>query len=287
MKEIVIISGKGGTGKTCLTAAFASLSRNAVFCDADVDAADLHLILLPEIREKQEFIGGHKAVINHDKCTECGLCQQVCRFSAISEGFYADSVGCEGCGVCVWACPEKAIEFPEQVCGEWFVSKTRFGTMVHARLGIAEENSGKLVTMIRKKAAAIAEETHCDLILTDGPPGIGCPVIASVGGASAVVIVSEPTLSGLHDADRVIRLAAHFRVPAMLCVNKADLNPNMAEQIGQYAVEHGVKFLGNIPFDPIFTQAMIQQQSIFEYGEDSDTKAIVKEIWQSVVKMLM
>ncbi len=283
MKEVVIISGKGGTGKTCLTAAFASLSQNAVFCDTDVDAADLHLLLCPDIREKHEFIGGHKAVVDQNKCTQCGLCQQICRFSAINDAFYVDSVGCEGCGVCVWSCPEKAIEFPEQISGQWFVSDTRFGTLVHAQMGIAEENSGKLVTLIRKKAEAIATEHHHDLIITDGPPGIGCPVIASVGGASAVVIVSEPTLSGLHDADRVIRLAAHFKVPAMLCVNKFDLNPNVAEQIGQYADQHGVKCVGNIPFDPIFTKAMIQQQTIFEYDKNSDTAKIVKEIWQRVL----
>ena len=191
MHEIVVISGKGGTGKTSLTAALASLAKDAVFCDADVDAADLHLLLHPTINNQHDFIGGSKASIRQNACTQCGLCRQMCRFEAISTDFVVDHIACEGCGVCVDFCPEKAIDFNPQLCGQWFLSDTRFGSLVHARLGIAEDNSGKLVHLVRKEAAALAEEKGAKLILTDGPPGIGCPVIAAIGGASLVLVVVE------------------------------------------------------------------------------------------------
>jgi MinD superfamily P-loop ATPase len=208
MKELVIISGKGGTGKTSLMAAFASLAENKVLCDADVDAADLHLITNPQVLRRNDFQSGNTAFINKDLCTECGLCREMCRWDAIDAAFDVKSIDCEGCGVCVHFCPEAAIEFPENTCGEWFVSDTRCGPMVHARLGIAEENSGKLVTLVRQEARKLAEDRNIDLILTDGPPGVGCPVIASIGGASAVLIVTEPTVSGKHDMERVAQLAA-------------------------------------------------------------------------------
>jgi len=286
IKELVIISGKGGTGKTSLTAAFASLVSDKVLCDADVDAADLHLIMNPSVRETHEFRAGHKAVINPDKCTQCGLCAEMCRWNAVREDFSVDSFSCEGCGVCVWFCPEKAIEFPENTCGEWFVSDTRFGTMVHARLGIAEENSGKLVTLVRRKAKEVAEEKGNNLILTDGPPGIGCPVIASVGGASAVLIVTEPTVSGRHDMERVAQLSAHFKVPAILCINKYDLNPDKTAEIEAFAKEKGIICAGNIPFDPIFTKAMVKGQTLFEYDGNSETGKRVREIWKNISDVL-
>jgi len=286
IKELVIISGKGGTGKTSLTAAFSSLVQNKVLCDADVDAADLHLIMNPLVRETHEFRSGHKAVINPDKCTQCGLCAEMCRWNAVREDFSVDSFSCEGCGVCVWFCPEKAVEFPENTCGEWFISDTRFGTMVHARLGIAEENSGKLVTLVRRKARELAGEKGNNLILTDGPPGIGCPVIASVGGASAVLIVTEPTVSGRHDMERVAQLAAHFKVPAILCINKSDLNLDKTAEIEAFAKEKGIIFAGNIPFDPIFTKAMVMGQTLFEYDSNSETVKRVKEIWKNVTGVL-
>ena len=216
MRELVILSGKGGTGKTSVTAAFASLARNMVLCDADVDAADLHLILSPDFKKTMEFKGGHEAVINPDLCTQCGRCIEVCRFGAVKDSFEIDPIDCEGCGVCVDLCPEKAIDFPEIVCGEWYISDTRFGPMVHARLGIAQENSGKLVSLIRGEAKKLAAKNNLDLILTDGPPGIGCPVIASIGQATAVLIVAEPTVSGLHDMERVGQLSKHFNIPAMV-----------------------------------------------------------------------
>ena len=286
MKELVIISGKGGTGKTSLVAAFASLAKNKILCDADVDAADLHLLMWPDVRERHDFQGGNTAVIDQELCTECGLCRDLCRWNAISEDFNVDSLECEGCGVCVYFCPEKAIEFPVNTCGEWYVSDTRFGPMVHARLGIAEENSGKLVTLVRMEAKKRAEEKELDLIITDGPPGVGCPVIASIGGASAVLIVTEPTVSGRHDMERVVQLADHFNVPTMMCVNKFDLNPEQTLELEEYAIEKNVSVLGSIPFDPIFTKSMVQGKTIFEYNGDSETGQAVKLVWERVSDIL-
>jgi MinD superfamily P-loop ATPase len=286
MKELIVISGKGGTGKTSLLAAFASLAENKVLCDADVDAADLHLIMNPDVFTRADFKSGHTANINRDKCTECGLCLDLCRFDAISDDFKVNPIDCEGCGVCVYFCPEKAIDFPENTCGEWFKSDTRFGPMVHARLGIAEENSGKLVTLVRQESKRLADEKNFDLILTDGPPGVGCPVIASIGGASAVLIVAEPTLSGIHDMERVVQLANHFKVPTMVCVNKFDLNVDLTRDIENFARDEGLSCLGRIPFDPIFTEAMVQGQTIIEYNNDSQAGHAVKKIWHMLSKKL-
>ena len=283
MKELVVISGKGGTGKTSLIAAFASLANHKVLCDADVDAADLHLIMDPEVQQRHDFQSGNTAVINRDKCTECGQCLDLCRWNAISDEFEVDPIECEGCGVCVYFCPEKAIDFPVNTCGEWYISDTRFGPMVHARLGIAEENSGKLVTLVRQEAKKLAEKKNLDLIITDGPPGVGCPVIASIGGASAVVIVTEPTVSGKHDMERVVQLAAYFKVPTLICVNKFDLNISTSKQIEAFSMEQGLIFLGTIPFDPIFTKAMVQGQSVFEYDDCSSVAQAVKKIWDKVL----
>ncbi len=286
MKELVIISGKGGSGKTCLCAAFASLAQNRVLCDADVDAADLHLLMNPKIKQRTDFMGGGLAEIVPEKCTQCGLCQELCRFDAVSDDFKIDPVGCEGCGVCVDLCPEQAIDFPIQKCGEWFISDTRFGQMVHARLGIAEENSGKLVTVVRKQAAQLAAETDADLIITDGPPGIGCPVIASVGGAYAVLIVAEPTVSGLHDMERVARLAAHFKVPAWVCVNKYDLNMEQTRAIELLALKHTMTVMGRVPFDPSFTKAMIQRQTVIEYDSRAAASIAAVAVWDNILKTM-
>jgi len=279
MKELIIISGKGGTGKTSLVASFASLADKKVLCDADVDAADLHLILDPEVIKRANFQSGFTADINKGICSECGLCLDLCRWNAINNNFEINSVDCEGCGVCVYFCPENAIKFPINNCGEWFISETRFGPMVHAYLGIAEENSGKLVTLVRQESRKLAEEKGLDLILTDGPPGVGCPVIASIGGASAVLIVAEPTVSGIHDMERVVQLAAHFKVPAMVCVNKYDLNLDLTRNIENFAKKEGLIFLGCIPFDPIFTEAMIRSQTILEFANGSKAGKAVKGIW--------
>ena len=282
MREVVIISGKGGTGKTSLTAAFAALAENSVFCDADVDAADLHLLMQPDLRRRTDFMGGSKALIDPELCTACGTCIGLCRFGAITDQYQVDTIRCEGCGVCVDFCPAGAIEFPVQRCGEWYISETRFGPMVHARLGIAEENSGKLVSLVRKEARRLAEERGAHLIITDGPPGIGCPVIASIGGATVLVIVVEPTVSGIHDMERVLDLAAHFRVPGMVCVNKFDLSPEMTGAIEQLAIRRNVALLSRIPFDPVFTRSMVQGKNIFEYGEQSETQQQVREIWKKI-----
>jgi MinD superfamily P-loop ATPase len=286
MKELVVISGKGGTGKTSILAAFASLIKNKVLCDADVDAADLHLIMDPQIIERHDFQSGHTAIINQDKCTRCGLCRDLCRWDAVSEDFVVDPIACEGCGVCHYLCPEAAIDFPLNTCGEWFISNTRFGPMAHATLGIAEENSGKLVTLIRQEGKKLAEEKNLDLLLTDGPPGIGCPVIASLGGSTAVLIVAEPTVSGRHDMERVSELAAFFRVPAMVCVNKFDLNPAETQGIEDFARQKNIRVMGRIPFDPVFTRAMVQGQTIFEYNPHSGGAGATKKIWEDLAQGL-
>ena len=286
MKELVIISGKGGTGKTSMIAAFSSLAENKVLCDADVDAADLHLIVDPKVQERHDFESGHTAIINQEKCIECGLCQELCRWNAISAHFQVDSIECEGCGVCVYFCPEKAIDFPDNTCGEWYISDTRFGPLVHARLGIAEENSGKLVTLVRQEAKKLGEKKELDLILTDGPPGIGCPVIASMGGANAVLIITEPSVSGRHDMERVAELAAHFKIPGMICVNKYDLNIHETRLVEDRAKKMNLEVLGRIPFDPVFTKAMVQGQTIFEYNTKSATGKVVQDIWEKVTDEL-
>jgi len=286
MKELIVISGKGGTGKTSLTAAFAQLAESKILCDADVDAADLHLIVSPEIRQRQDFQSGHTAIIDRDRCTECGLCREMCRWQAVDQDYRVDPIACEGCGVCVDFCPAAAIEFPLNTCGEWYLSDTRFGPMVHARLGIAEENSGKLVTLVRQEARKLGETNRSTLILTDGPPGVGCPVIASIGGADAVLIVTEPSISGRHDMTRVAQLAAHFNVPAMVCVNKFDINLELTEDIEAYAREQGMMAAGRIPFDPIFVKAMVQAQTVFEHDGGSAVSAAVRGVWRQVTQTL-
>jgi MinD superfamily P-loop ATPase len=280
---ISVASGKGGTGKTSITAAFASLADKTVFCDADVDAADLHLILKPDFKQTFDFKAGHEAVINPDKCTQCGQCLDLCKFDAVKDTFEIDSIECEGCGVCVDLCPEQAIDFPETICGQWAISNTRFGPMVHARLGIARENSGKLVSLVRHEAKKIAQEQQKQFILTDGPPGIGCPVIASIGQATAILIIAEPTVSGLHDMERLEQLSRHFNIPAMVCINKYDLNPDQTKKIETFADSSNMAVVGKIPFDPIFTHAMIQAQTIFEYNNNSQASTTVRRLWDNIL----
>ena len=282
MKELVVISGKGGTGKTSLLAAFASLASKKALCDADVDAADLHLVTAPDIKERHSFTSGNRAVIDPERCTGCGVCVDLCQWQAISADFAVDPIACEGCGVCYHLCPQGAVDFPENTCGEWYLSDTRFGPMVHARLGIAEENSGKLVSLVRHEAGKLGKINGLELILTDGPPGIGCPVIAAIGGADAVLIVSEPTVSGIHDMQRVVGLADHFKVPAMISVNKHDLNPKITARMEAFARSAGLALAGNVPFDPLFTEAMVQGQTIFEQDGNSPAAEAVRELWQRV-----
>ena len=286
MKELVILSGKGGTGKTSLTAAFASLSENSVLCDADVDAADLHLLMNPSVLRRSDFMGGGLASINAEKCTQCGQCIDLCRFDAISQSFEINDIECEGCGVCVDLCPEQAIDFPTKKCGEWFISDTRFGPLVHARLGIAEENSGKLVTLVRQEAKKFAETHQRELIITDGPPGVGCPVIASVGGASALLVVTEPTVSGVHDMQRLLELAEHFKVPGMLCINKFDLNQDTTQSLEDIARKKDIPMVGKISFDRRFTTSMVQGKTIVEYTPNGQLRLAIEKVWSNVCQHL-
>jgi MinD superfamily P-loop ATPase len=295
MKELVVISGKGGTGKTSIVASFAALAKNAVLADCDVDAADLHLLLDPEVKRTADFSGGKLASIETDKCIGCGRCEDVCNFDAASfdgpgndivEKTYAiDPISCEGCGVCVHFCPADAIQFEDAVNGRWFVSETRFGPMVHARLGIAQENSGKLVSLIRKEAKRIAAERNNDLIVVDGSPGIGCPVIASIAGADLVLVVTEPTLSGRHDLDRVTELTKHFKIPTAICINKCDISSSIAEEIKNAAHSRNLTIAGEIAYDPAVTKAQINGQSIVEYS-NGHLKGQMVSLWESTLEAL-
>jgi MinD superfamily P-loop ATPase len=311
MKELVVISGKGGTGKTSLVASFAALARPAVLADCDVDAADLHLVLAPTVRQREDFRCGHEAVVRQEDCIGCGACLARCRFGAVLRADGADAVyagartvceqcadgcvrscpvkladmiqaareacgqedrhafvvdpsACEGCGVCVWTCPAKAIDFPERLAGEWYVSDTRHGPMVHARLVPGGENSGKLVSKVRETARALAEERKSDWILVDGPPGVGCAVIASISGASRVLVVTEPTLSGAHDMARVLELTRHFAIPTAVCVNKWDLNPGVTERIESEARRFGATIAGRVRYDRAVTAAQLQGRAVVE-----------------------
>lgn len=281
MKELVIISGKGGTGKTILTAAFASLAENKVMADCDVDAADLHLVLKPAVKERHLFKSGMTALIDKGLCTGCGKCIDVCRFDAIGEDFVVDAVACEGCAFCSHACPEGAIRMEENTAGQWFISDTRFGPMVHAKLGIAEENSGKLVSLVKKKAREIAERRNLEWIIVDGAPGIGCPVIASISGVSCALVVTEPTVSGLHDADRVIKVARHFGAPVRLVINKYDLNPEMTEKIEGYCRENDIPLVGKIPFDESVVKAVVRAETVIEYSHGRAGQEI-RKIWDKL-----
>ena len=284
MKQLTVISGKGGTGKTTITASFAALAKKHVMADGDVDAADLHLILNPSIIKKEDFYGGRVPVLDKSKCDECGLCVEHCRFDAIHE-FTIDPISCEGCGVCVEVCPLNAIEMKENLCGQWFISETRFGPMVHARLGIAEENSGKLVSLVRQQSRLLTENNGKELIIIDGPPGTGCPVIAAIGGVDLVLVVTEPTLSGIHDLERVLGVANHFDVPAMVCINKADINPENSKKIRSYCKQQNVEVVGELRYDPIVTKAMVAGKSIVEFDDGHITKGI-KEMWKIVESSL-
>lgn len=278
MKQIVVISGKGGTGKTVITGAFAALAKNKVMADCDVDAADLHLLLKPQIKERYIFKSGVTAFINRELCIQCGKCIELCRFDAISKGFIVDPIFCEGCAFCSFACPVKAIEMKENTSGEWFISDTRFGPMVHAKLGVAEENSGKLVALVRQRAKQLAEKQNLDWVIVDGAPGIGCPVIASITGVDCALVVTEPTLSGLHDADRVIKVAKHFGVSVKLVINKYDLNVDMTEEIKKYCHNNNIPLVGKISFDVSLVKAMVEGKTIIEYP-DGKAKEEISNIW--------
>ncbi len=284
MKELVVLSGKGGTGKTSVVASFAALSKNKALVDCDVDAADLHLLLQPTAQRSEEFWSGQTAVIDPELCTECGLCQEICRYGAIDIP-HIDPIACEGCGFCFNVCPDKAITMQENLAGHWFVSETKYGPLVHARLGIAQENSGKLVTVVRQSARALAQEQGLGYIISDGPPGIGCPVISSLSGANLALIVTEPTLSGMHDLDRVLGVCRHFGVPALVCINKFDINEENSRHIEKSVSDMGIAQVYKLPFDNVVTEALVHGLPVVEYSQDGISCSI-EELWHSVCRRL-
>jgi len=282
MKQITVLSGKGGTGKTTLTAAFAVLAKKAVVADCDVDAPDLHMLLHPEIIQTQEFKGSKLAFVDEAKCVKCGLCREKCRFSAITEDFRVDPFSCEGCGVCTIICPANAITLTERISGYAYISKTRFGFMAHAMLTPSEANSGKLVTLVRQNSKILAEKERVDLIIMDGPPGIGCPVIASVTGVDAGLVVAEPTMSGIHDLKRALQLLAHFDVSSFVCVNMYDINKDNTGKIESFCKENGIEVVGKIPFSPTVTEAMVNGKTIIEYSPRSAVAKEIEGIWEKL-----
>jgi len=285
VKQVTIMSGKGGTGKTTITGSFAALADEPVLADCDVDASNLHLILNPRVRETIEFKGLNVAEIDLEKCTRCGLCSRLCRFNAIHE-YTVDPVHCEGCKVCVVNCPAEAISFKERVCGYAYLSETAYGPMSHARLTPGMENSGKLVTLVRQNAAKLAEETGRELVLVDGPPGIGCPVIASLSNVDAAVAVVEPTLSGIHDLKRALELLEHFGVVPSVLVNKYDLNMENTASIRGFCDEREIPVLGMVPFDENVTKAMVQVQPVTVYSPDSPASLAIREVWDAFISIL-
>ena len=285
MREILVVSGKGGTGKTSITASLASLFGNSVLADCDVDASDLHLVLTPNIRQTTDFVSGHEAKIRPDDCTGCLKCRKACRFDAIKQdgagSVYIDTIACEGCGVCAWICPVRAIDFKESVCGQWFFSQTRFGPLIHAKLNAGAENSGKLVSEVRFQAKFTARENGIETVLIDGPPGIGCPVIAAMTGVDFVLIVTEPTLSGMHDMERVAELARHFKAKILLCINKYDINPEIAAEMEKNAGENDIPVIGRIPYDKAVTRAQIMKKAVTEL-EECPARDAVERLWHSL-----
>ena len=295
MKQLVLLSGKGGTGKTSLAAAFAHLAHegpnalSAVLADADVDAANLELVLHPRRIETHDFTGGAAAVIDPQRCQLCGTCEQVCRFDAVIPGnvtFTIDPIACDGCAACVYQCPEEAIHMEPQDAGRWYRSESRYGQLIHADLYPAQENSGKLVTLVKQNARLLALDTGCQLVIVDGPPGIGCPVIAAAAGADLALVVTEPSVAGIHDLARALETTAHFRIPALVLINKADIYPEGSAQIEAVCAEMGVEIIGSIPFDPAVTAAMINGEPVTAYNPDAPASQAMRAAWQATAARL-
>jgi MinD superfamily P-loop ATPase len=284
VKEVVVLSGKGGTGKTSIVGSLAALAQNKVLADCDVDAADLHLLLSPSVKENHEFWSGQTAFIDEGECTRCGLCQEVCRFNAIRD-FRVDPFSCEGCGFCYQVCPTRAISMQENLSGHWFRSDTKYGPLVHAKLGIAQENSGKLVALVRQQAKKVAEEQGLEYIISDGPPGIGCPVISSLSGASLALLVTEPTLSGIQGLGRVLDVCRHFGVSALVSINKYDLNEDNTRQIESYCLSRGVTVAAKIPYDNVVTEAQVQGVPVVEYCHNGVSQQI-RKLWMTILESL-
>jgi MinD superfamily P-loop ATPase len=286
MKQLTILSGKGGTGKTSITASFAVLAKNAVVADCDVDAPDLHMLLHPEVIKVQEFIGSKMAVIDKAKCIRCGFCRETCNFGAITSDLEVDAIACEGCGVCKVACPVGAIALAQRVSGKAFISRTKYGFMSHALLYPGESNSGKLVTLVRQNAKILAEKENCDLIIIDGSPGIGCPVIASITGVDAALVVTEPTLSGIHDLERVLKLLDHFNVVPSVCINMYDVNTDNTNKILNFCRENRINVVGIIPFNSEVTQAMVNGKTIVEFSPESSVTEEIRSMWKKISSSL-
>jgi MinD superfamily P-loop ATPase len=294
MKQLVVLSGKGGTGKTSVAAALAHLAAEGaqqvsiVLADADVDAANLELVLAPRKLEQEEFWGGKVAVIDHAACNGCGECEKICRFEAIHEtdSYDVDPIACEGCAACVYGCPTEAISMQDQIAGEWYRSASRYGPLFHAALYPAQENSGKLVTQIKQRAKLLALDEACDLVLVDGPPGIGCPVISAASGADLALIVAEPSVAGAHDMLRILQTTEHFGVQSIVCINKTDLYAQGATEIETYCLEHGIEVIGSIPFDLNVTRAMADGDPVTAYEPDSAASQALRIIWERVVSAL-
>jgi MinD superfamily P-loop ATPase len=291
MIELVVLSGKGGTGKTSIIGSLAVLAQNIVIVDGDVDAADLHLILPHQLNVTEDFSAGSKAAIIEEKCTACGICEDFCRFDAIKheadesqplgKRYWINQYACEGCGLCAHLCPEKAIDFSGAVSGQWFYSETPYGPLWHARLGIAQSNSGKLVSLLRQKARQQALELKKDFILIDGPPGIGCPVISSITGADYVLIVTEPSLSARHDMERLVDLAEHFNIAVGLCINRYDINEEITEEIEHFARDKNIPVLSRIEFNPEITKAQVAGKTIVEC-RNSTAAVQIRSLWDNL-----
>lgn len=287
MNEILVLSGKGGTGKTSIIGSFAHLADSKVMLDCDVDASDLHLLLSPETVEEHEFRSGVKARVETDKCSACGMCAELCQFESVTmeETAVISKLSCEGCGVCAHFCPEDAIRLDENHCGTWYISDTAYGPFVHSQLFAGEENSGKLVSHIKSEARKVAEQTGAELILIDGSPGVGCPVIASLSNVDMVLVVTEPSQSGKHDLERILDLTEHFKIPTKLCINKWDLHSELSDEIELLAEARNVEVLGKIPFDTTVIDCQIQGIPVTA-SETSLAAYSIKDLWKKLQKSI-
>lgn len=291
MKQLVVLSGKGGTGKTTVTAALAHLASqelSIVSADGDVDAANLELVFEPTRVEEHDFVSGKRAVIGPEWCTACGICEAVCRFDAIhpptescGEAYWVEGLSCEGCASCFYQCPEEAIQMEDQLAGRWFRSESRFGPLFHAHLFAGQENSGKLVTLVKQQGRLLASDTGAKLLLVDGPPGIGCPVISASAGADMALLVVEPTVAGVHDLERVLGTTEHFGVPALVVINKADLNSSRSTEVADFCTRRGIEIVGRIPYDTVVTEAMVQGRPVTAYTNGAVSTAL-RHVWERV-----